>query len=321
MIPYRFVAIMTIVRVFDKRFHRGLHDAAQHASGKDNTVPARKLGTMITYGYSGIPLASELDLAIHLGAEAVEILPDWPACPDPRPLGPLIADRGLAIHSAHGCWGGQAIKASRVDLGQTDPAGHRESVDDLKRCIDWLEAAGGTYLVIHPGGLSLPEQRSERRACLARGLLELDEHAVGSHVVVCVENMPPGVYPGSRMGELHELLHELDRPRLALALDTGHAQISADLHAETVAAGALLATTHVHDNDGRKDSHDAPGRGTIDWTLWANTLDHVGYQGLIMLECVRQLREDPSLFRPEVVALLTGQPARVRSGSRTGCSG
>jgi sugar phosphate isomerase/epimerase len=283
-------------------------------------VPVRPLGTMITYGYARIPLASELNLAKQLGAEVVEILPDWRAFPDPRPLSALVADSGLAIHSAHGCWGGQAIKANRVDLGQTDPAGHRESVDDLKRCIDWLETAGGRSLIIHPGGLSLPEHHVCRRAFLARGLMELDEHAAGSKVVVCVENMPPGVYPGSRIGELHDLLRELDRPRLALALDTGHAHISADLHMETMAAGSLLATTHVHDNDGRKDSHDPPGRGTIDWTFWARSLDLVGYQGPIMLECIRQLRDDPRLFRGDVVAVLTGKPARNWTGTRAGCS-
>ena len=46
-------------------------------------------------------------------------------------------------------------------------------------------------------------------------------------MIVCVENMPPGVHPGSRMAELAELLRELDHPQLALALDTGHANLTA----------------------------------------------------------------------------------------------
>ena len=264
----------------------------------------RLLGTMITYGYTGISLDAELDLAQRLGAEILEILPDWRALPDAGMVRQAAADRGLSIHSAHGCWGARAIKASRVDLGDTDPAVYRESADDLKRCIDWLQEAGGIFLVIHPGGLSLAESRGARRACLARGLTELADHAGGSGVVVCVENMPPGVHPGSLMGELFELLGELDRPGLGLALDTGHAHISADLCAETAAAGHLLATTHVHDNDGRRDSHDAPGRGTIDWVAWASVLDRIGYHGPIMLECIRQLREDPRVFCPEVLAPL-----------------
>jgi sugar phosphate isomerase/epimerase len=269
-------------------------------------VPRRLLGTMITYGYPRLPLASELALAVRIGVDTLEILPDWRSFPDPRPLSALVADHGLTIHSAHGCWGGQSINAPRVDLGQTDPAGHRESMDDLKRCVDWLAAAGGTYLVVHPGGLSLPQHETARRACLARALLELDAFAAGSRVVICVENMPPGVYPGSRMDELYNLLRELDRPRLGLALDTGHAHLSASLCVETEAAGNLLRTTHVHDNDGRRDSHDPPGRGTIDWPLWARTLDLVGYEGPIMLECIKQLRDDFSLFSREALVPLLG---------------
>jgi sugar phosphate isomerase/epimerase len=276
---------------------------------------------MITYGYSGITLASELDLAEQLGAQTLEILPDWHTFPDPRPLGALIAQRGLTIHSAHGCWGGQAIRAARVDLGQTDPVGHRESVDDLKRCADWLEAAGGTYLVVHPGGLSLPEHQAARRACLARGLLELDEHVAGSRVVICVENMPPGVHPGSRMNELHALLGELDRPRLALALDTGHAHLSSNLYYETLAAGALMATTHVHDNDGRRDSHEPPGMGTIDWSGWAESLDIIGYAGPVMLECIKRLRDDPALFSRDVVLPALGKPAPAGPGGWANYSG
>ncbi len=269
----------------------------------------RPLGTMITYGYKDIGLDAELDLAQRLGAEVLEILPAWRAFPDAGTVRQAVADRGLSIHSAHGCWGGRTIKASWVDLGETDAAVYRESADDLKRCIDWLQEAGGTCLVVHPGGLSSAEDRAARRACLARGLAELADHAVGSRVVVCVENMPPGVHPGSLMGELRELLGELDRPGLALALDTGHAHLSADLCAETAAAGSLLATTHVHDNDGRRDTHDAPGRGTIDWAAWASALDRIGYRGPIMLECIRQLREEPGLYCPAILAPLTRFPS------------
>jgi sugar phosphate isomerase/epimerase len=256
---------------------------------------------MITYGYPGLAVGSELQLAKRLGVSVLEILPEWRLFPDAVSLRSAVASEGLSIHSAHGCWGGQSIKAERVDLGSIDPVINRQSVDDLMRCTDWLEEAGGTFLVVHPGGLSLPNERDSRREALAQGLLKLAEHALGSRVVLCVENMPPGVFPGSRMGELFDLLTELANPRLALALDTGHARISADVRGETLSAGRLLSTTHVHDNDGRQDTHEPPGWGTIDWNDWAKSLDLIDYRGPIMLECVRQLRLDPSRFLPEVL--------------------
>lgn len=258
---------------------------------------------MITYGYPDIELSEELALAARLGAEVLEILPEWGRFPDPAVVRDRAAEGGLAVHSAHACWGGRTIRARRVDLGATDPATHAESVDDLRRCVDWLREAGGTCLVVHPGGLSDPDESSDRRSALARGLLALAEHAtaVDPGVRICVENMPPGVHPGSRTGDLAGLLRELDHPRLALALDTGHANLTSGTVVETLAAGVLLATTHVHDNNGRQDAHEPPGRGTIDWPSWGRALDEIGYAGPILMECIRALRRDESGYRPEVL--------------------
>jgi sugar phosphate isomerase/epimerase len=257
---------------------------------------------MVTHGYPGIDLDAELSIAVAIGASVLEILPDWSSFPDPALVRLRAGDRGLSVWSAHGCWGGQTIRARRVDLGSTEPSVHLESVEDLKRCVDWLQAAGGSHLVVHPGGLSDPAEMLVRREALATGLLALAEHARGAGIIVCVENMPPGVHPGSRMAELAELLAELGNSHLALAFDTGHANLNDSAARETRAAGSLLATTHVHDNDGGHDSHDPPGHGTIDWTDWALALDLIGYTGPILLECIRRLREDPSSFRPQFLA-------------------
>jgi sugar phosphate isomerase/epimerase len=294
-------------------FRYGIEDqdvpAAEMSSKKGAQRP---LGTMIVYGFPNRQLEAELGLAIGLGATLLEILPEWRTYPEPALVRDRAADRGLSIHSAHGCWGGTSIRARRVDLGTTDPSLHQESIDDLKRCVDWLDEAGGNCLVVHPGGLSPPEENLERRAALSLGLLALAEYARSTGIVVCVENMPPGVHPGSDMADLAEILAELDHPRLALALDTGHANLGAGLAAETRAAGSRLATTHVHDNDGRQDSHEPPGHGTIDWPDWGHSLDAIGYSGPIMLECIRQIRQNPSSFMPEVLAGIARTKTRIK---------
>src|SRR4051794_18151813 len=107
------------------------------------TAISRPIGTMVAHGFAEIDIQAELALAHRLGAQVLEIFPEWRGEPDPRELKLRVADSGLAIHSAHGCWAGQTIRAQRVDLGQTDRRAHRESVDDLKRCVDWLRDAGG----------------------------------------------------------------------------------------------------------------------------------------------------------------------------------
>jgi sugar phosphate isomerase/epimerase len=287
-------------------------------------VISRPIGTMVAYGFADVDFDAELAVARRLGARVLEIFPEWRREPDPRPLRRIVGDAGLSIHSAHGCWAGQTIRAQRVDLGQTDPQAHRQSVDDLKRCVDWLRDAGGTCLVVHPGGLSDPDRAAAHRAALAEGLSRLADHAQGSGVVLCVENMPPGVHPGSRMADLAAIVAGLGRPEVALALDTGHAQISADPASETLAAGALLRTTHVHDNDGKQDTHLAPGRGTVDWDSWARALDAIDYRGPIMLECIRQLRKDPAIIDDGFLELLRmigsggGEPGELTAGGGSG---
>lgn len=254
-------------------------------------VPRRALGTMIAYGFPGRPVAGDLAIARRLGASLVEILPDWRSYPDPAALRDQVADAELSIHSAHGCWGGQSIRASRVDLAALDQPTRRASVDDLKACVDWLAAAGGTSLVVHPGGLSDADQLESRRLGLVASLAELADHARGTGVVLCIENLPPGVHPGSRSAELAAVVAELGRPEIALALDTGHANITSSAAAETLDSGPWLRTTHVHDNDGRHDTHLPPGLGTVDWTAWLTSLNAIGYCGPIMLECIRYLRD------------------------------
>jgi sugar phosphate isomerase/epimerase len=273
---------------------------------------ARPLGTMIAYGFAEGQLATDLTIARQLGASVVEVLPHWRAEPDPRALRLQVEEAGLTIHSAHGCWGGRTIQADRVDLGDPRPSFRLAGVDDLKRCLDWLQLTGGTYLVVHPGGLSEPDQFSARRAALADSLICLADHASGTNLTICVENMPPGVHPGTRMADLTALLIELDRPELGLALDTGHAHLSSTPTIETLDAGPLLRTTHVHDNNGRQDTHLPPGLGTLDWPSWPPALDTIDYTGPILLECIRYLRDDPDCLNDQFFALLRKLTSNVR---------
>jgi sugar phosphate isomerase/epimerase len=259
---------------------------------------------MITCGFPRVDVEVDLRIAARLGAELVEILPDWRNRPDPHGLKSRIEEKGLAIHSVHGCWGGQSIEADRVDLADPDPAARTASVDDLRRCLDWLDALGGRCLVVHPGGLSYAEDLKRRREALASSLVSLADHVSGTSLRVCVENMPPGVFPGSRMRELRILLEELKRPELGLAIDTGHANLNATAEEETLQAGSLLRTSHVHDNLGKFDSHDPPGSGTISWTNWVEALDRTGYEGPIILECIRHIRNFPESLDGTLAELL-----------------
>ena len=66
-----------------------------------------------------------------------------------------------------------------------------------------------------------------------------------------------------------------------------------------------VAYLHVHDNDGRNDSHLMPGRGGetgIDWTAFREALDATGCAAVRMLEVF----EDPALSGPGLKDRLAG---------------
>ena len=114
----------------------------------------RLLGTMIVYGFPRSDLEVELAIAGQLGAEVLEILPYWSSYPDPQSP-PDDGSMTRAFRSTAPMDAGEVRASGRI--GSTWAARHGPtwlaSVDDLKRCVDWLQAAGGSCLVVHPGGL------------------------------------------------------------------------------------------------------------------------------------------------------------------------
>ena len=184
---------------------------------------------MIIYGYDRVDLDDELDLARSLGAALLEILPLWSALPDPVELARRVASRGFSIHSAHGCLG-------RPDHPRRPRRPGFNRRDDSRRLNQRLDEMPGLARRRRRQVPGRPPRRIVRSgrpgtpsARLWRGLLRLADHARGQGVLVCVENMPPGVHPGSRMTDLAALLRELAHPQLALALDTGHANLGEGL--------------------------------------------------------------------------------------------
>jgi sugar phosphate isomerase/epimerase len=249
------------------------------------------LGLMVVHSPQRDILGDDLAIAQAIGAEFVELLPKWSDLPDALEVSRRIVDAGLSAWSIHGPWGGQSIRTERVDIADPEPRRLAESLDDVRLAIDFGVSLGAEVIVIHPGGLSEPVDFERRRAILTESLAMLADHVVGSNIRIGVENMPRGVNPGSRMKDLYAIVETINSEKLGLVLDTGHANITADTVTETAAAGVFLISTHLHDNNGRSDTHLPPGHGTINWEEWFHFLDQQAYGGPVMLECVKYLRE------------------------------
>ena len=85
---------------------------------------------------------------------------------------------------------------------------------------------------------------------------------------------------------LTRLVNEINNPYLGMCLDVGHGHMFSQLSApEWVRRmGNKLWHIHLHDNDGTQDSHQALGRGTIDFPAFYDALYESVPEATISLE-------------------------------------
>ena len=81
-----------------------------------------------------------------------------------------------------------------------------------------------------------------------------------------------------------ERLGRHSRAAYGFVLDTGHANIDGDLKDIQDHIGDHLISLHLNDNDGKGDSHLAPGEGNVDWATVARILKDGEFQGVVMYE-------------------------------------
>ena len=101
------------------------------------------------------------------------------------------------------------------------------------------------------------------------------------HVKLAIENCLTG-----DLDYLLKLVTAIGRDDVGVNLDSGHAFLyeSHDLATLVDKIGGHLFTTHLHDNFGTNDDHQAPGMGLIDWQKTVNALQNSPYHGPLMLE-------------------------------------
>ncbi|WP_407572357.1 sugar phosphate isomerase/epimerase family protein [Deinococcus altitudinis] len=138
--------------------------------------------------------------------------------------------------------------------------------------LDYLEAVGGTHLVVHSPfyffGHPLVAHHDTLEAEIALTHLTLEplvSRAADLGCTLVIENILD-VYPGPLLA----LVASFRSPHVRLSIDVGHAHImggrGAPPAAHWLAQGAsLLGHVHLQDNDAATDAHLAPGGGTVHW--------------------------------------------------------
>ena len=180
-------------------------------------------------------------------------------------LGHWFRDSPLKMHSLHApmytddYWGRSGPQAV-IDI--TEPAkGKRIAmVDEIKRALDMADVVPFKYLIQHLGvsGQEFDERRSEA------GFSSLEEIRVFAKqrgVEVLLENTPNDLAAAERLNAFLAATHL----NLNYCFDIGHAHMAHGVEDQFERMKERIRSTHLHDNDGKDDTHLFPGKGTIDW--------------------------------------------------------
>lgn len=180
-------------------------------------------------------------------------------------LGHWFRDSPLKLHSVHSPMhnddvSGRSGPQSVLDITETQKAKRIAIVDQIKRAIEIAETVPFRYLIQH---LGVPDQDFDPRR-IDSAFSSLDELRVFAGqrgVEVLLENIPNGMSSAERLNEFLAATHL----NLNYCFDIGHANIMNGVTAEFELMKERIRSTHIHDNDGKTDSHLFPGQGTIDW--------------------------------------------------------
>jgi sugar phosphate isomerase/epimerase len=196
----------------------------------------------------------------------------------------LAAASGVTIWQTHGPW-----RWPSKDDTEEDRA---ERMEKMKKSIHLTSLIGCKYWIVHPimphaiYERKDPEKSKSTWDINRTFMRELIRVAHEENVVICFENMPMPEFSLGKVEDIIKFVKEMDDPNFKICLDTGHAAVTKESVGDAVRAIGkdLLATLHVHDNNGIHDQHRLPYFGVIDWDDVTRALLEIGFDGVFNYE-------------------------------------
>ncbi|HOT03198.1 MAG TPA: sugar phosphate isomerase/epimerase family protein [Methanolinea sp.] len=190
------------------------------------------------------PLSSALDtLSSH--TDLVEIMDDGPHFLESTELLESYSLR-YAFHAP----------ARSVNIASLHEPIRKASVEVVGQCFHLASEMGST-VVIHPGYFAWEEERDRALRQFMKSLEDL-KHVAGEYgVTFYIENMANWNYFFLRTPDELGIINGI-----GLALDVGHAHLN---HCLPGFLTAPISHVHLHDNDGKDDTHLEVGKGSIDF--------------------------------------------------------
>jgi sugar phosphate isomerase/epimerase len=241
----------------------------------DQPLRRDHLAAIASRGFTAVELFATRSHFDYHDPAAIERLRGW------------LEETGLALHGIHapitdrfseGRWGTPFSNAS------ADPRRRQAAIEETRKALEIARRIPTGVLVAHLGvpDAQRPSTDDNRREAALTSLQELDSLARDAGVHLTVEVIPNDLSSAASLVRLLE--DELDLPDTGICLDFGHAFLMGDLVDAIENVSGHLQTTHIHDNDGRSDSHLVPFDGAIDWPAALLAVQKIGYEGTWLLE-------------------------------------
>lgn len=241
----------------------------------DWTLAPRHLDEVAAHDFLLVELFATRTHFNYHDAAAVRDLRDW------------LTASGLFLHSVHapivdgfvnGQWG------AALSTATSDTQRRAQALREAEAALGLAQTMPYEFLVVHlgvPDALAPPRGDNDRGAA-RRSVEELHALATRHGVRLALEVMPNRLSTAEALIDLID--NDLELPDVGLCLDYGHAFLMGDVADTIELAAGHLVTSHIHDNDGKSDSHLVPFDGRIDWSTAVMTTQKVGYEGVWIME-------------------------------------
>ncbi|UCC27262.1 MAG: sugar phosphate isomerase/epimerase [Candidatus Bathyarchaeota archaeon] len=124
-----------------------------------------------------------------------------------------------------------------------------------------------------------------------KSVRRLRKIATTHEVDIAIENVPePFPFVLKSVEDFSRFFNEVD-DELNLVLDVGHANINQQIHAFITKFSKKIVHVHASDNKGNYDAHLGIGHGTVDWANVAEALKRIDFNGVVVLESIKQIDE------------------------------
>ena len=200
-------------------------------------------------------------------------------------LGDWLKETRLALHGIHAPIAESMASGDKwgapISTAVGDNAKRQAAVRETDAALNVARQLGGEVFVVHLGTPTVQGGENSRAAAF-RSIEEICRLADPLGITIALEVIPNPLSDAASLVTLLE--RDLESPRTGICLDFGHAFLMGDVADAIETVAEHLVTTHVHDNNGKKDDHLVPFDGRINWDMALMTMQKVGYDGTYLME-------------------------------------